>query len=156
MRRGSWTPTEQARLATLRPPLAELAQEFLRLVDGACEGQPYHVVIGECYRSPEEQAQRLAKGVSLAGPGQSPHQYGLAVDAPLLVDRGQLVTGRDHRGKQVTRRPGEWLPDDHPAWGDLARLAVSVGLESGHFWARLRDSAHVQLRGWRDHTRGGA
>ena len=57
-------------------PMGYIGQQLLKRM--AQKGWPCK--ISEHWRTPERQAQLLSKGVSKAGPWQSPHQYGLAVD----------------------------------------------------------------------------
>lgn len=66
--------------------------------------------------------------VTMAGPGQSMHQYGMAIDCVPLV-----------AGKPM------W-DDGHPSWkryGDCCELA---GLEWAGHWTRFREFPHAQLR----------
>lgn len=115
----------------LYPPfLSKLTEMEKHLPDGT-----WFVTCG--YRSHEEQAKLYAKGrtepggrVTNAKPGQSLHQYGIAVDAAFDLDPS---------------RPGL-----QPSWSDhdlkpLADAAVAVGLEAGFYWSSFRDTPHIQL-----------
>lgn len=76
--------------------------------------------------------------VTRALPQDAPHCHAAALDLALI--------GRASRA---------WLPDPHSAWGDLACIALELGLQSGHYWPRFKDSAHVELVGWREHAHHG-
>ena len=91
------------------------------------------------YRSLEEQALEYAKGRTIKGkivtnakPGQSAHNYGLALDfVPMQNGRPQ------------------W--SNNALYDAAINIAISCGLES------LRDSkfperAHLQMPGWRGHV----
>lgn len=114
-------------------PIAFLAQQIIKRM--ASKGWPCK--ISEHWRTPERQAELLARGASKAGPWRSPHQYGLAVDI-------------------VHQTLGWNVPERF--WADLhgcvqvIERQYGVALEHGHTW-RFRDSAHVELgdfRRWRD------
>ncbi len=76
--------------------------------------------------------------VTYAGPGQSMHNYGLALDAVPL--RG---------GKAVWSAR---LPEDKALWERYGALAEEVGLEWAGRWTRFREFPHVQRPGaaWRE------
>nr|QJB21440.1 MAG: hypothetical protein [Microvirus sp.] len=87
------------------------------------------------WRTPEEQQARYVAGHSKAKAGQSPHQYGLAVD---------LIHGI--RG---------WdMPDD--SWRMIGHIGKEVAAQNGVpiVWGgdfkSLYDPAHWELKGWRD------
>ncbi|MGK7663606.1 M15 family metallopeptidase [Marinovum sp. E06] len=96
-------------------------------------GMPFFAF--EFYRSPERQARLKSKGVSNAGPGSSPHQWGCAVDVVHgvkfwdLSPRQWAVVGAI--GKEVARKMGIKV-----VWG-------------GDF-STLYDPAHWELEHWRD------
>lgn len=74
--------------------------------------------------------------VTNAGPGQSLHNYGVAVD---LVP-AELVNTPD------------WSPDS-PLWNVVGQAADAVGLEWGGNWDSFVDRPHVQMAGtggWRN------
>lgn len=99
------------------------------------------------FRSPEEQHQDWLKGrdptgvvvdsaavVTDADAGQSPHNYGLALDFQPTYDKGATVSQRD----------------DDPAYAELDELAPKFGLERITLPSTgRRDSPHVQLANWR-------
>ncbi len=80
----------------------------------------------ETFRDPEQQLLMLLRGVSKAGPFESAHQFGLAVDfVPFIA--------------------GEWcwnVGDDY--WSTLQREAEAFGLACPIKW----DRAHVEHPAW--------
>lgn len=104
----------------MRSPVFDMIHE-LRFATG----RPAHLPdfgIFEGYRSPERQAYLLKRGDSKAGPWQSAHQYGLAVDIVPIVD-------------------GQWSWNvGADIWTHIASIAVRHGLVVPIGW----DKAHVQ------------
>jgi hypothetical protein len=79
------------------------------------------------YRSPAEQQYRYDRGDSRARPGQSPHQYGMAMD--------------------VVVKPGERSKEQravHDWWRNMGFGVLDSGV----------DPAHCEWPHWRDITRG--
>lgn len=80
----------------------------------------------ETYRTPMRQAELLGMKTTKAGPMQSPHQYGLAVDFVPFVD-------------------GRWTWDVPAAeWRRLKQRATECGLAVPISW----DKAHVEVPTW--------
>lgn len=77
--------------------------------------------------------------VTMAGPGQSLHQYGMAIDCVPLVG-----------GKPM------WQ-DDHPLWQVYGKAVEGAGLEWAGRWMRMKEYPHAQLAGkrWEDMIRNG-
>lgn len=90
-------------------------------------------------RSREEQALRKAEGNSKAGPGQSPHQYGCAVDLVHGTKAWQLTPNQwqilGHVGREVAKSCGLKL-----IWG-----GDDPGEEDKFSW----DPAHWELAAWK-------
>lgn len=91
------------------------------------------------FRSLEEQAALYAKGrtakgprVTNAKPGQSAHNYGLAMDYVPFVGR------RTYNVKPL------W-------WVKFGMAARAAGLEWGGSWKRFIDRPHVQMPNWRQY-----
>jgi len=94
------------------------------------------------HRTHEEQAALYAQGrtapgaiVTQAGPGQSLHNYGVAVD---LVPADLVNTPN-------------WSPES-PLWDVVGQAANAAGLEWGGNWTGFVDRPHVQMAdtgGWR-------
>lgn len=94
----------------LLPPVDALAQELLKRAQAA--GIPVRVTEG--FRSPERQKQVLQAGTSLAEPGWSFHQYGLAFDVVPLA----YISMKN------------WNPSG-PLWTTLGEIGESLGLRWG-------------------------
>lgn len=111
--------------------------ETIRFANALCaelqqRGFPMFVVQG--FRSWHEQAALLERGVTRAGPGQSAHNHGMAVDV-IHFKRGWNLTRKEWAvigavGKDVARR---------------LNLAVTWGGDWS-FW----DPAHWELADWRE------
>lgn len=112
---------------------AGFSQRLLAVFKIMRERYGYEMVLIEGYRSPERQAQLAAKGasVTLAGPGQSYHQYGLAADCAFYRD-----------GKLVISDKTEWAQQGYALYGKVAEAA---GLVWGGSWKSIRDLGHVEL-----------
>ena len=86
------------------------------------------------WRSDDEQAKELAEGDSDAGPGQSPHQFGCAVDMIHSVKgwglNGQQWAVSGHVGKEVAK-------------------SLGLNIVWGGDWSDPWDPAHFELRDWR-------
>lgn len=112
------TPVEQAKLwrqsrnsKTIRTAIADLERA----------GAPY---LAKVLQSVGPQHGNWATN---ALPGQSWHQYGLAVDC-FLQFKGKAVWDRDHK-----------------AYETYAMIAESMGLTAGYFWeGKSKDPVHVQ------------
>lgn len=118
--------------------LDDLRPEFRTLVDTWLTGMKLanldHIITCTV-RTDAEQAALYASGRTVTGPirtyakpGQSAHQYGLAIDF-CIVDLGKLL---------------DWSGDD-PSWDQAIKIAQASGLES----LRPMESAHLQHPGWR-------
>lgn len=94
--------------------------------------------IFETYRSPERQARMLAQGVSKAGPWQSAHQFGLAVDfVPYIVDADDAAEfWRDTGHSPVIG----WNWHAANDYSFLAASAQTFGLAAPISW----DPCHIQ------------
>jgi peptidoglycan LD-endopeptidase CwlK len=112
-------------LVKLKVFAAELAKRNIRA--DPCNG----------FRSMTYQAQLYAKGrttkgpkVTKAKPGQSPHNFGMAMDFIPFVG---------HRTYHV--KPVWWLK--------FGLAAKAAGLTWGGSWKKFLDRPHVELPGWR-------
>ena len=122
-------------LEQLYPPFAER----IRIMLEACRerGADYFAISG--FRSYLEQAELFAQGrttigkkVTNAKPGESAHNFGIAVDFC-----------RDADATRAGLQPG-WKPEDYAILGEEAERA---GLVWGGDWA-MKDLPHVQLAGF--------
>jgi len=97
------------------------------------ESHGYQMVILEGFRSAERQAALAAMGpsVTLAAPGMSYHQHGLAADCAFVREGELVISEKD-----------PWAMRGYQLYGALAEQA---GLTWGGQW-RMRDYGHVELR----------
>lgn len=118
---------------------------FLLLRDALLRGY----LAGECdllfepfegWRDPERQAELLGKGTTKAGPWESAHNYGLAVD---YWPRKKVTVSTD--GNVETVQGWDFsLPADDVRWNFLSKKASDVGLLNNIKW----DRPHVQHPLW--------
>lgn len=94
----------------------------------------------ETYRSPSRQRDLIAKGVTKAGPYESAHQYGLAVDFVPVIDAEEAAILSDMRNER--RWPG-WSWDDSHEWDYLTNYAKRLGLTT-ITW----DRPHIEHPEW--------
>ena len=126
-------PHSEAKLAQVHPELASKVRQLAEMLH--LEGIEFRVTQG--LRTWAEQAKLYAQGrtapgkrVTDAEPGESWHNFGLAID--LAPDDPKL--------------PG-YQPDwnaKHPAWKRLVAVGESLGLRSGKAW---NDLPHFELTG---------
>ena len=83
----------------------------------------------EGFRSIDRQRHLLSEGTTKAGPWESAHQYGLAVDF-------------DHPARTI--REWYWPAAEHDDWKVLSELAAQHGLLTPITW----DKPHVQHPYW--------
>lgn len=107
----------------------DLQQRVLAVYRVMREQYGYEMVIVEGYRSPERQA-ALPAAVTRAGPWQSCHQYGLAVDSAVFRD-----------GKLQWDLGDEWVRNGYMLYGRLSREA---GMQWGGDWRSFKDYPHVE------------
>jgi mRNA-degrading endonuclease RelE of RelBE toxin-antitoxin system len=115
--------------------IQERVRELLNtVIDG------YEPFITDGYRSNEEQTKLYNQGrstpgqiVTYAKAGQSPHNYGLAVDL-------------------AWRRPGTkealWTLS---LYKKLANKAAELGFEWGGSWTSFKDNPHYEIKNWRNY-----
>ena len=122
--------------------LDDLRPEFRALVDpwlADCKGRGYDILVTCTLRTMAEQAALYAQGrtapgavVTRAKPGQSAHQYGLALDFVPMVN-----------GKP------DWN-GQHPIWHEIGDLALAHGMEwLGTPGSPFVEFAHLQAPKWK-------
>ena len=119
-------------LASLRPMVQVLLHDL--------EQMGIKCVITCARRSMAEQAAVYAQGrttpgpiVSMAPPGQSPHQFGAAIDIVPLDADGKLW----------------WdAPDD--IWHVIAMTAEKNGLVAGYNFKKFKDKPHIEDPHWKE------
>ncbi len=94
----------------LHPVVRAKAEQLVKLA----QSEGIRVKLTEGYRPPDRQADLLATGATLARPGWSFHQYGLAFDVAPLDALGRVV----------------WEPG-RAVWDSIGRIGESLGLTWG-------------------------
>lgn len=124
-------------LGDLHPKVQNMAFEFMK----ACKERDIEVLITCTYRTHEEQEYLYSLGrtqpgkkVTNAKPGESFHNYGLALDFVPL--RG---------GKPVWGTAGA----DLELWTECGEIAEEIGFEWAGRWTKFREFPHIQWTGGR-------
>tara|TARA_R110001592_G_scaffold362233_3_gene675463 strand:+ start:7729 stop:9792 length:2064 start_codon:yes stop_codon:yes gene_type:complete len=107
-------------ISGLHPDMQSRAMAFLSKSYKA----GYQPIIKEGVRGAARQQMLKDKGFSKAGPGQSFHNYGMAIDF--------IFPGKQPYGEQ------------HP-WAEVGNIGKSVGLTWGGDWKSFTDRPHLQL-----------
>lgn len=122
-------------LDACHPEFAAKAKAVLN----ACEDRGVHLLVTCTKRSLEEQAALYAQGrtapgkiVTNAKPGQSAHNFGMAMDVVPI-----------RNGKAI------WNADD-PAWQVYGEEVRKANLEWAGDWHRFKEYPHCQLPNWED------
>jgi peptidoglycan LD-endopeptidase CwlK len=113
---------------------ADFRQRLLAVFKRMREQHGLEMVLIEGYRSPQRQAQLAGFGraVTLAGPEESWHQFGLAADCAFLFDGKIVISETDPRAAA-----------GYALYGEMAKL---FGLQWGGAWRSIKDLGHVELR----------
>ena len=135
-------------LEGLKPPFRSAIQWLIFLI----EKEELPLIVFETFRGAERQNALKESGSSKAGAAQSPHNYGLACDFVLDVNKcpvrkREWPAGSGHYYKDA------WdykTAEAKAAYNEFGRLAESIGLEWGGRWKFL-DVPHVQMPNWRRH-----
>jgi len=127
---------------------SEVASKFARLIAITkdvwfeIEGEPCRFEAFEGYRTEERQEYLFTvTKTTKAGPGQSAHNHGLAVDFAVRVYT------RDDAGKILVDGPAMWTWSGKAPWAKLKTMAKLVGLDIPIAW----DLGHVQPPQWREY-----
>jgi peptidoglycan L-alanyl-D-glutamate endopeptidase CwlK len=119
----------------LHPVVAAKVRKFIE----ACQAAGIDLLVTSTYRDMESQAQLYAQGrttpgkiVTNAKPGQSFHNFRIAVDVVPLVN-----------GKPVWGTSGE----DGKLWEKVGAIGESCGLEWAKRWKSFPELAHFQYTG---------
>lgn len=122
-------------LEDLRNPFRGLAQHWL----ASCRAEFLDPLVYCTLRSFEEQdalyeigRTKPGRKVTYARGGQSPHNYGLALDFVPLI------------GGKPDWRAGS------PEYVRCVEIAESLGLESASKWPRFKEWPHLQMPSWRN------
>lgn len=127
------------RIEDLRP----MMQQKARAWQAACATAGLDILVYCTWRSLEEQAELYAQGrtkpgsiVTMAKPGTSAHNYGLALDFVPLIG-----------GKALWKAPA-------PEWLEAVEIAEKCGLESASTWVKFKEWPHLQIPNWKDFVNG--
>ncbi len=93
---------------------------------------------------------KVGPTVSNARPGESPHNFGLAMDLVLVTDPEH--TWWDGHAHELPKGPWD-LGDSHRpiiklAWDRLGRCARACDLVWGGDWTSFKDWPHVEIKQW--------
>lgn len=130
----------RANLNRLDPRMREYALQFIN----NARKKGYKVVITDSYRTMAQQSDTYAKGrtkdleggtVTQVGPGDSPHNFGMAIDFYVLDKNYNLNFN--------------YTPEMHKQNFEAAQIGKAVGLEWGGDWKNFKDRPHLELPGWR-------
>jgi len=120
-------------LDDLRPEIRDKAKTWL----DQCKSAGLDILVTCTLRSLQEQADLFASGrtkpgriLTMAKPGQSAHNYGLALDFVPMIN-----------GKPNWIAPG-------PDWEKAISLAEALGLESASHWTTFKEWPHLQVFNW--------
>jgi peptidoglycan L-alanyl-D-glutamate endopeptidase CwlK len=123
-------------LATLDPAFEGLVRQFLAEADAA----GLDIVLTSGRRTIAEQEALYAKGrtaggskVTNAGPGDSAHNYGLAIDFAFANALGVAT----------------FPPFEDPRWAQAAAIGKRLGMEWGGDWKSFKDGPHLELPAWK-------
>ena len=126
---------KNALVKTSREKSSEIIIEFTTHFLRELQKRGYPMFPFEFYRSPERQARLKKQGVSNAGPGSSPHQWGLAVD---IVHFGRYW--------DLTRKEWEIIG----AIGKEVARRRNIPIIWGGDFKSLWDPAHWEIAHWRE------
>ncbi|TYR79155.1 M15 family metallopeptidase [Priestia megaterium] len=129
---------EFADATELHPVVAEKRDELIR----RSKDKGITVVITDDFRSKEEQDQLYAKGrttegniVTYSKGGESYHNYGLAIDFALEIEKGKVIWDMEYDGNQ------NGMSD----WMEVVEIGKELGFEWGGDWEGFKDYPHFQM-----------
>lgn len=135
------------RIKAMHPKVREELLAEYNYVNEKLLGKGVRLRLAYTYRSPEEQATLYAQGrttkgsvVTNAKAWQSIHQYGLAFDIVLLLDKdgdGKFETATWDMVKDFDK-------DGEPDWMEVTNYFKSKGWSWGGDWKSLKDNPHFE------------
>lgn len=132
-------------ISLLHPKMSGVATGLAKdLVRGYETGRTkFKFEIFETFRSPVRQLSLKAKGTSKAGPWQSPHQFGLAIDFVPFLSAEEARAESTIRGRKIL--PGWFWPEiGEQPWSFLKERANLFGVEQPIAW----DKPHIEHPLW--------
>ena len=132
----------QQRIEKLHPQVRDEVKKIIEECNAALTGKA-QVRITQGLRTFDEQAKLFAQGrttpgkkVTNAKPGQSIHNYGLAVDICMLID-----------GKDISWDTAkDWDNDKISDWYECVKIFAKYGWNWGGNWIKFKDLPHFEKR----------
>jgi peptidoglycan L-alanyl-D-glutamate endopeptidase CwlK len=132
----------QQRINKLHPIVIDEVQKIISECDSALTGRA-KVRVTQGLRTWDEQAKLYAQGRTIAGkkvtnakPGQSIHNYGLAVDICLMID-GKTASWDTAK---------DWDNDRIADWYECVKIFAKHGWEWGGNWKTFKDLPHFEKK----------
>ncbi|WP_379966992.1 M15 family metallopeptidase [Epilithonimonas sp. UC225_85] len=132
----------QTRIEKLHPLIRDEVQKIITECDSALTGRA-KIRITQGLRTFEEQVQLYAIGrtkpgkkVTNAKPGQSIHNYGLAVDICLIID-GKTASWDTAK---------DWDNDQIADWYECVKIFAKHGWDWGGNWKTFKDLPHFEKK----------
>ena len=110
-----------------------------------------HFIRFETGRSNIRQAKLKKKGVSRAGPDESPHNHGLAVDFVLDIRKVDVQHLEWPKGSGKFY-PSAWDyhgPEGSIAYARYGEIVTAMGLVWGGDFRSINDPPHAEMDNWR-------
>ncbi|AQX06870.1 peptidoglycan L-alanyl-D-glutamate endopeptidase [Elizabethkingia meningoseptica] len=131
-----------ANIEKLHPMIREEVKQIIKECDTALTGRA-KIRITQGFRTFQEQAKLYAQGRTLPGkkvtnarPGQSIHNYGLAVDMCLVID-GKTISW------DIAK---DWDNDRIADWKECVNVFAKYGWEWGGSWKTFKDYPHFEKK----------
>lgn len=135
-------PITQQRINKLHPIVRDEVQKIISECDSAIIGRA-KVRVTQGLRTWEEQKKLYAQGRTISGkkvtnakPGQSIHNYGLAVDICLMID-GKTASWDTAK---------DWDNDQIADWYECVKIFAKHGWDWGGNWKTFKDLPHFEKK----------
>ncbi|OBS12527.1 peptidoglycan L-alanyl-D-glutamate endopeptidase [Elizabethkingia miricola] len=135
----------QERIAKLHPSVRNEVTAIINECNANLTGRS-QVRIAQGLRTDQEQAALYAQGRTIPGktvtnakPGQSIHNYGLAVDIVLIID-GRTASWDTK---------ADWDKDGIADWMECVAVFKHFGWDWGGNWATFKDMPHFEKKGYK-------
>jgi peptidoglycan L-alanyl-D-glutamate endopeptidase CwlK len=130
------------RIKTLHPKIRKEVSDMYNYVNDKLLGKGVRLRFAYTYRTPEEQDKLFKQKpkVTNAKAWQSVHQYGLALDIVLLLDKNNDNIFEE--ASWDTR--ADWDKDKTPDWSEVRDHFKSKGWVYGGDWKSFKDYPHFE------------
>lgn len=130
------------RIKTLHPKIRKEVSDMYNYVNEKLLGKGVRLRFAYTYRTPEEQDKLFKQKpkVTNAKAWQSVHQYGLAFDIVLLLDKNN----DDIFEEASWNTRADWDKDDTPDWSEVRDYFKSKGWSYGGDWQSFKDYPHFE------------